>query len=219
MENIDTRIIKKRYIFTAVLLVVAGIGLITIPDFDKMKEKDAREMLPAVMSREKSFSAEKVAEMIIGEDPLLRLIDVRSPEEFAEYSLPGAINIPLADILSKEEEGDYKWGYILNQNTKTNIFYSNGDIYATRAWFLCTRLNFKNNYILEGGLNTWFKNIIRPEKPENASLEEMDLYNFRLGARQYFLGGDAVPVTSESDNIPAVPVKKKKAVVQEEGGC
>jgi len=216
----NTRIIKKRYIFMAAIMILAGLGLITIPNFDKMKETEAKQMLLESMSHEKSISTDKVAEMIIGKNPLLQLIDVRSPEEFQKYSLPGAINIPLEDLFAKEQDGSLKWGYIINQKTKLNVFFSNGDIYSTRAWFLCTRLKFTNNYTMQGGLNYWFKTIIQPEKPtSNSTVVEDDLYEFRLGARQYFLGGKVSSKSSSQQTESSTPVIKKKTNAGSGGGC
>ncbi len=221
MEDNKPRIIKKRYIFMSVVLLLAGIGLVTIPDFDKIKETDAQEMLLKMMSHEKNFSTDEVAEMLINGDPLLQLIDVRTPEEFEKFSLPGAINIPLADLLAKDENGKYKWADVLNQDVKTNVFYSDGDIYSTRAWTLCTRLKFKHNYIMSGGLNRWFETIIMPKAPEvSASVEEVNLYQFRLGARQYFLGGGVMETAPASTPAATAPVKKKaNASGGGGGGC
>jgi len=220
MEDNKPRIIKKRYIFMAALMIIAGVGLVVIPDFDKMKEAHAEEMLLQIMSDEKVFSTDEIAEMLISGDPLLQLIDVRTPEEFEKFSLPGAINIPLADLLTKDETGHYKWNDALNQDVKTTVFYSNGDIYASRAWSLCTRLKFKNVYFMNGGLNGWFETIIQPKAPAvSASVEEEKLYQFRLGARQYFLGGGVVETAAATAPTSAQPTKKAEKKAGGGGGC
>lgn len=203
----------------AVVMILAGVGLIAIPDFAKKKEMKAEQLLLEIMSTDRLISTDDLAEMIIGKNPLLQLIDVRTPEEFAEYSLPNAVNIPLADLLTKDKDGDYVWEDYLNQDTKINVLYSNGDVYATRAWTLCTRMKFKNNYTLNGGLNRWFETIIQPKFPaENSTIVEDKLYQSRLGAKQYFLGGSTV-VQPTNAATNAAPVKKKKKVAEEEGGC
>ena len=46
--------------------------------------------------------AEFVAKMTHG-NPLV-ILDVREPEEFVDWSIPGAINIPLADVTSRVGE-------------------------------------------------------------------------------------------------------------------
>jgi 3-mercaptopyruvate sulfurtransferase SseA len=80
------------------------------------------------------------------------------------------------------------------------------------------RAGIKRLYVLDGGLNRWIETIIKPEKPAaTLSQNAFDLYQFRLGASQYFTGG-SVQVASE---VPAEAIqferKKKKNVV--EGGC
>ena len=68
------------------------------------------------------MSPDEVADKIIKKDPSIQLIDVRNPNEFNKFSLPGAINIPLQDIIAE------KWTEILDQGSKMNIFYSNGSL-------------------------------------------------------------------------------------------
>ncbi|MCK7536091.1 MAG: rhodanese-like domain-containing protein [Marinilabiliales bacterium] len=54
----------------------------------------ADELLAEVNTRTQYVTPETVADMIVNKDPSLRLIDVRSQDEFEKFSLPGAINIP-----------------------------------------------------------------------------------------------------------------------------
>jgi 3-mercaptopyruvate sulfurtransferase SseA len=132
------------------------------------------------------------------------------------FSLPGAINIPLQSILSKDHEE------ILNQGTKMNIFYSNGSTEANEAWLLTRQLGYQNNYVLQGGLNYWMETIMNPEKPGNlAANDELARYDFRKAASAALGGGDVsalAPAASKSaaPKPGVVPVKKKKKA---SGGC
>ena len=45
-----------------------------------------------------------------------------------------------------------------------NIFYSNGTITANEAWMVTRQLGYKNNFVLEGGLNYWFDAILNPQE-------------------------------------------------------
>jgi len=153
--------------------------------------------------------------MIVNKDPLLQLIDVRSQEEFEKYSLPGAINIPMADLLSDQ------YTDILNQDVNMNVFYSNGTLNANEAWMITRQLGYTNNYVLEGGLNYWFDTIMNPQKPASTSSdEEFAKYDYRKGAGQALGGGNAVQNEQLQVSPAARPVikavaKKKKA----SGGC
>jgi rhodanese-related sulfurtransferase len=176
----------------------------------------AEEVLNEANTRNQFVTADVVADMIIKKDPTLRLIDVRSQEEFEKFSLPGAINIPSASLLSEE------YADILNQDVKMNVLYSNGTLAANEAWMITRQLGYTNNYVLEGGLNYWFDAILNPQKPASTNPdEEFAKYDFRKSAGQA-LGGGGLTVQAASDQAgtSAKPVvkaaaKKKKAA----GGC
>ena len=175
----------------------------------------AEELLSEVNTRTQYLDAETVADMVITKDPSLRLIDVRSQDEFEKFSLPTAINIPLSDLLSEQ------YTDILNQDIKMNIFYSNGTLAANEAWMVTRQLGYNNNFVLEGGLNYWFDAILDPQKPASTSSdEEFAKYDFRKSAAQALGGGGVVQITQDPASPSTKPVikpvaKKKKAA----GGC
>ena len=145
-----------------------------------------------------------------------QLIDVRSKDQFEKFSLPNSINVPLESLLSAEFEE------VLNQDIKLNVFYSNSSNDANQAWMITRQLGYKNNYVLQGGLNYWATTIMNPEKPaEDSPNEEIAKYNFRMGASQALGGGSeaaaASPATNSSAPKPVIQkVKKKKGA---SGGC
>ena len=205
----------KPRVILAIILVTMGVIIAAVPQNRTRPYKlNADELLAEVNSRTQFISPEIVADMIVKKDPSLRLIDVRSQEEFEKFSLSGAINIPLAGLLS-DEHAD-----ILNQDVKMNVFYSNGTLAANEAWMITRQLGYANNFVLEGGLNYWFETIMNPEKPASTSPdEEFAKYDFRRSAGQALGGGGAVSVepAASSPARPAVkPVAKKKKAA---GGC
>jgi rhodanese-related sulfurtransferase len=157
---------------------------------------------------------ESVADMLVSKDPSLRLIDVRSQEAFEKYSLPGAVNVPLTEFLSEENED------ILADQMKTNVFYSNGSSDANQAWMLARQMGYENCYVLRGGLNYWFEAILNPQKPSSANADdELAKYDFRVGTSQALGGGSAVqaaPETQKQASSAPKPVAKKKKA---SGGC
>lgn len=205
----------KPIVILAMILVTMGLIIAAVPqNRTKPYKLTADELLAEVNTRTQFITPDVVADMLVKKDPTLQLIDVRSQEEFEKFSLPGAINIPITDLLSE------KYGEIINQDVKMNVFYSNSTIISNEAWMVTRQLGYKNNYVLEGGLNYWYDAILNPAKPSTISSdEEFARYDFRRSAGQALGGGGAVVSTQESSSSgkPAVkPVAKKKKAA---GGC
>ncbi|HLN56687.1 MAG TPA: rhodanese-like domain-containing protein [Bacteroidales bacterium] len=200
----------------ALFLIPMGLIIAAVPQNKTRQFKlTAEELLTEVNTRTQYIDAETVADKIVSKDPSFQLIDVRSQEEFEKFSLPGAINIPLNDLLSEQ------YTDILNQDVKMNIFYSNGTLAANEAWMISRQLGYTNNFVLEGGLNYWSEAILNPQKPASTSAdEELARYDFRTSASQALGGGSVVQAASEQPSTaskPAVkPVAKKKKAA---GGC
>jgi len=218
----DKRYIKKRYIFINIIMIGLAVWLIFLPERYNTDGLKPDLLLREINDNTRFVSSDNVAKKIIIGDRHTLLIDVRTSEKYKEFHLDGAINIPLENILDKDETGNLKWEHILNQDINENIFYSNGSVYANQAWMLTRRLNFKNNYVLAGGLNRWFETIIQPKKPESSAPDsEFALYTFRKGASMFFGKGGNIDGQEKEiikENITPV-VKKKSDDSEEEGGC
>lgn len=201
----------------ALFVIPMGLIIAAVPQNKTNPYKlTADELLSEVNTRNQYLAPDVVADMIVKKDPSLRLIDVRGQEEFEKFSLPGAINIPISNLLSPD------YTDILNQDTKMNVFYSNGTLTANEAWMITRQLGYNNNYVLEGGLNYWFENILNPKQPSSTSPdEEFAKYDFRKSAGQALGGGGLSVQASDNQTAaaakPAVKpaAKKKKAA----GGC
>lgn len=207
--------IKPR-ILTALFLIPIAVILAFVPEnTTKQYKLSVDELIGEIAQGAQYFYAEDVADYIINGDPSIRLIDVRPSDEYEQYHLPGAVNIPLSDILSED------WEVYLDQNVVTNVFYSNGTVNSNQAWLVCTQLGYKNNYVLQGGLNHWAEVIMNPEKPaETASRDEFAKYDFRK-AMNSALGGGTLEETDKKEQKPAIipVVTGKKDKKRAAGGC
>jgi len=201
----------------ATALVPLGIIIAAVPENTTRPYKlTAEDLLIEVTEGRQFMSPDEIAQMLIDKDPTLQLIDVRSKDQFEKFSLPNAINVPPESLLSAEFEE------VLNQDVKLNIFYSNSSNEANQAWMITRQLGYKNNYVLQGGLNYWATTIMNPEKPaEGSPNEEIAKYNFRMGASQALGGGSeaaaAGPATNSSAPKPVIQKTKKKKGAS--GGC
>jgi len=202
-------------LFGLVLLILLGIFI----SFTNVKTTSNDEISPDLLNKKiiqktRYFTPEKVAGMIISGDPSLQLIDVRAEKFYNKFTLKGAINIPMKDLL-KPENLEY-----LDQDVYKTVLFSNGTSDADVAWILVTRLGYENVYVMEGGLNRWVENILQP-KEKSVIWDRVDdqMYQYRRGASEYF-GGKVIEPEEGTNAGPKAKKKIKRRKKKEvEGGC
>jgi len=212
------KILAFRYKVLALIFIILAGGLVLLPKYEKHEGIKPQELLSNIISPERYISTDKLADRLVNQDPSYLLIDVRDEASYNSYSLPNAVNIPLAKLFEEDSE------MYLDQDSYNVVIFSNTNIYADQAWILCTRLGYKNLHVLKGGINEWYNTIINPMKPtEDMAAEEFELYTFRKAASMYF--GVAYPENFKVDppkkkakSKKVVTVKKKKKMPVE-GGC
>ena len=79
-------------------------------------------------------------------DKEMLLIDVRSPQEYKESHLDGAINLPLYDIEQKAQE------QIKRKDTSIIIYCQSGSR-SRRAMQILRQEGYENLYEIKGGLD------------------------------------------------------------------
>ncbi|MCB0839694.1 MAG: rhodanese-like domain-containing protein [Bacteroidetes bacterium] len=94
----------------------------------------------------------------------LQIIDLRTEEEYSEFHIPSAINIPLEE-----------WGQSSPQNNQTLIFYSGDDWLARQLWNSLTDSLKEKSFILYGGVHDWYDKLLYPTLPLNAKEEDLEL--------------------------------------------
>ena len=207
----------KARLILATTLIPLGLIIAAVPEnTTKPYKLTADQLLEEVKSGTQFLQPDEVAEMVISKDPTLQLIDIRAADEFEKFSLPGAINIPLVDILSPE------WEETINQDVKMNVFYSNGTNDANQAWMITRQLGYQNNYVLLGGVNYWAETIMNPQVPPSTSPnEEMAKYDLRKGAGMALGGATETtqPAAAATGGGAKPPIQKKEKKKKVAGGC
>ncbi len=207
---------KPLYKLAAVLLPL-GILIAAIPEEKTQVGKTTPEQILAEMKDGSHLvSTDAVADLLVQKDPVLQLIDVRSLEEFETFHLPGAVHVPLSNILAAEYSG------LFDQDVRMNVLYANGTTQASQAWMLLRQQGYGNLHVMQGGLNYWAETIMNPvQPPVSAADDELARYDFRKAAGGALGGGSLVPVSAApATSAPSAPKastapKKKKAA----GGC
>lgn len=207
--------LNPRLILSSVV-VFLGLVIAMVPENTTQPYKlSPQKMLEEVQFGTEMIHPDHLAHWLVNEDPSIRLIDVRTPEEYEAFHLPGALNIPFNSILSPE------FTPVVDQGVKMNILYSNGSTTAQEAWMILRQLGYENNYVLQGGLNYWVDVIMDPDAPETTSPDdELAKYDFRKGAGQFFGGGAAIEKTAPADKPIEMPtIKRRDRKKPPQGGC
>jgi rhodanese-related sulfurtransferase len=166
-------------------------------------------LLTEVLDESAYLTADQVARFVVTEDSTFQLIDLRSADEFRRFSIPGAINIPYGEMLSKELES------ILNRDVRS-IFYSNGDINANYALVIAKGLGFKNCSVMKGGLNEWYSMVMNSEfTGDKISARENALFETRTRAKKMFTEINSMPESLKAKYTESKEIERKKL----DGGC
>jgi rhodanese-related sulfurtransferase len=187
--------------FTLALLPLSGNRSFTVKP---------QKLLSEIVDEKSYFTADQVARFIVSEDSSVQLIDLRSPEEFRSFNIPGSISIPYNDFLNGDP------GSILNNNNIRYIFYSNGDFDSNYAMVFAKGMNSKNVYVMKGGLNEWFNSVMNSSfSGSRISARENALYETRTRARNIFTEINSLPDSLKTKFINAKHIAAKKL----DGGC
>ena len=203
---------NRNYIFLTLLMLALALGTFFLKKEPARQETKPETLLLEIVQPTRYVSTDQVAKMIIQKDPSLEIVDVRTPEEFAKFTLPNALNLPPDSLLTPS--GNEQLGI---PGMKV-VFISDDAIRADQEWVLAKRMGYSDIYVMKGGLNRWIETIIQPKEPgEEDPYTAFEQYEFRKGAQLYFTGAK-VKNTTVSKKIKVV-VRRKRKVQAASGGC
>lgn len=193
------------------ILVILGVILASIglPDDNSLLLKPDK-VLRISLDSTTCLTPDQVARMVVNSDSSVQLIDLRPADEFSKLSIPGSVNIPYSTLLSANIRD------MLPPNEIKKIFYSNGDYNSNFAFVLAAGMGVENIYVMTGGLNGWFRTIMKSEfKGEKISARENALFETRFRARRLFTEINSLP-----DSLKSALLKTKKFDPKKlDGGC
>lgn len=89
------------------------------------------------------------AKVLLKENTNAVLVDVRSPQEYMEYHLNGAILIPIYELKDNAN-------YIIKDKTKLIVVYCQYGTRSKKAVQILNKKGYLNVYNIKGGLNDSF---------------------------------------------------------------
>lgn len=122
---------------------------------------DLRQLAAEVAGERDHVTAIELAQWIKDRKPGLRVLDLRTPEEFDEYHVPGARKMPLEELVSKRFAPD-----------ETIVLVSGGGAHAAQGWVLLRASGHERVYFLRGGIGEWVDDVMNPvgASPDVAAL-------------------------------------------------
>ncbi len=212
INGIEPGTTKQTYALATVVMVILAFIVLFIPAERKFSGSltYAKEINIVLNDESRFIHTDELAFNLMHHEFTPQLVDIRSPEDYASFALPDAMNIPLEDILAPQ------WREYFHLHDEV-IIYSNSGVITEDAYVLLYQAGINNVRILQGGLNEFFTLIfaenheeLNPNDP--VYKHKVDMYRFRAKAAKYFQGAES----STKAKITA-PITPK--IIAVEGGC
>jgi len=196
--------------YTVILLSLGCILALLPLSANRSLTVRPQKLLSEVLDETTYFTVDQVARFIVSEDSTVQIIDLRPVEEYLSVTIPGSLNVPYNEFLSNDQSS------LFNKGPVKTILYSNGDIESNFALVMAKGLNFKNIYVMRGGLNEWFLTIMNSRfTGERISARENALFEARTRAARLFADINSLPDSLKMKYMEAKQVAAKKL----DGGC
>lgn len=203
--ELEPRLKNKYAMAVAALFVVLGVVAFLPGKTDMVNHKIAQaQRQRTCVFRE--IPADKLANDIVNNYYSLNIIDVRTPEEYNAWHMPMAINIPLDQLLDRQNIP------LFRQKLRTNIFYADGDTLVRMACLKAKFAGNSDNRILTESADEFRKMYYEPVAPlPGAVKSQITIYNFRV---------ETAKKMTDMENAMkkrSAPVKREAVTVR--GGC
>ena len=155
---------------------------------------DVDQLATMVRREDDHVTATELAGWIKDRRAGLRVIDVRSAEDYDNFHIPTAERVPIDSLVAAR----------LSPN-ETIVLYSEGGPHAAQAWVFLRALGYEKVYFLRGGAYDWIEQIVSPTLPVGASAKDSAAFETTAALSRYFGGTPRRGVASVTDDAIALP--------------
>ena len=194
-----------KHIAAGTALVALGVLLMFMPD--RKTSLVAKVTAPNYVATHPTaaMDADELAFRIADQDPDIRVIDVRTPAEYATLALPNSNTLQIDDFFGKDVLAT------LSQRHTKKVIVGDNETSERTADLLLQQLGYENLAILKGGFNAFDKTILNPSIFAPAGTRwDADVKEFRENARIEILK----MIAANKNRAPKV-IQKRKI----QGGC
>ncbi|MFO0674185.1 MAG: rhodanese-like domain-containing protein [Polyangiaceae bacterium] len=174
----------------AVLAGVLGIGAVVVrePATTRRASVDLAALAKDVEHGADHVAVAELRELVAARK--VRVVDLRSPAEFARGHIDGAENVPLGRLAELDARRD-----------EAIVLYSEGGIHSSQAWFLLRARGIANVRFLKGGYDEW----VHGADPEAAAGARDDRAEVAVTTAATLDGGAIAVVDAAPATAPAAP--------------
>jgi rhodanese-related sulfurtransferase/uncharacterized membrane protein YedE/YeeE len=136
----------SRHRMAAIGLVALGLVLVVLPERKAHMISTVTKAGYVATHPVRVMAIDELAFRIVDKEPSLRIVDVRSPDQYAKLALPGSRNISLKDFFSKDNNA------LFSQRHVKKVLVADDEAAEKSACLLLQNLGYENVAALEGGL-------------------------------------------------------------------
>lgn len=175
----------------------------------ELTREAAGALAERIEREEDHVTAPELAEWLRTRRPGLRVVDLRSPEEFAGGHLPGSENRSLRQLAEAEFAP-----------AETVVLVSAGGGHAAQGWVLLAAQGMGDARALAGGYDAWLREVLYPELPRDADAAAQAAFVPVSERSRYFGGRPRIVDASAAGGAPPTDAERKAAVARtRRGGC
>jgi rhodanese-related sulfurtransferase len=164
------------------------------PDRSRNARLDVESLARAVEHEDDHVTAIELAEWIRDRRPGLRVVDIRSTEEFNALHIPTAERISLSDLAKTAFRRD-----------ETIVLYSEGGTHSGQGWVFLRALGYTRVYFLRGGLSEWLDDVMSPTIAATASDTARKAFARVSDLSRYFGGSPQIAPLTGSPPASLLP--------------
>jgi rhodanese-related sulfurtransferase len=200
-----TRVGPAHFAVGVALVLGLAAAFAGTPDRTKNARVDVESLARAVEHEDDHVTAIELAEWIRERRPGLRVVDIRSSDEFDALHIPTAERIPLSDLSKTPFRRD-----------ETIVLYSEGGAHAGQGWVFLRALGYTQVYFLRGGLREWLDDVMSPVIAPTATDSARKAFERVSDLSRYFGGSPRVGASTGSTQSSRVPVSSSRVPLSSE---
>jgi rhodanese-related sulfurtransferase len=195
---LEIRLAGKKLAAAAVLLT-GGLLALASAAFQGgtgMNPANPQSTVDAMLAQTDHVQPVELARWILETRAGYLLIDLRDPWEFDDYHIPTAINIPLSQLFTPENQARL-------ERSKKVVVYGLGAGHPAQTQLLLTMKGY-NALSLKEGITAWWDQVMTPQSLRGEAPQPAG-YQQSRALRENFMGGPSGPRKSAAP-VPMAPV-------------